>query len=286
MLLRTICPLARAARGSEAQHKEVPPSFVHRHRISIFAAGGGGSTDRGHRLLSGQEHSFGYDDLSTVGFARTCAVDIALTRAPVPSSPLIQLALGTRLLTDDYTQLWTLTDDEDFILHIDAVFLTPAQIFWPQGGGETVTAWKAGVDIEVLEQMKNIEGLASFRTCERLKLTGAAEHGHVSLLIYNQHQPSSRKRPFPQKQRIIFGKRVLEDAIRSHADDSSNVGFIFGGDANCDDAELQRLTIADSHKCTGATPADASYSATCVYIPAQGSRDAPSPVPEFEITVN
>ena len=58
------------------------------------------------------------------------------------------------------------------------------------------------------------------------------EHGPRSLLVYNQHQPSSDQRSFPQAQKLEFCKSVIQYAVRYCADEPECVGFVFGGDAN------------------------------------------------------
>jgi hypothetical protein len=65
------------------------------------------------------------------------------------------------------------------------------------------------VNITVLPQLRDITGLPSYRTSERLKLTGATEHGEASLLVYNQHQPSSGKREFKPNHRTKFLQAVM-----------------------------------------------------------------------------
>jgi hypothetical protein len=67
----------------------------------------------------------------------------------------------------------------------------PAKIFWPKGGGETVTAWRADMVVIPMSTLKNMPKQPPYRVVERLLLIGATEHGQCSLLVYNQHQPAS-----------------------------------------------------------------------------------------------
>ena len=107
----------------------------------------------------------------------------------------------------------------------------PPQFFWSDG--ETMAASEAGAKVHVMEPLTQMSRVVSWRTVERFKVTGATEHGGHTLLIYNQHQPSSDLRPFKPAQKIHFCKAILEDAMRQHGEDESIIGFGFGGDANC-----------------------------------------------------
>ena len=65
-------------------------------------------------------------------------------------------------------------------------------------------------------------------------IQGATEHNEEqSMLIYNTHQPSSETHPFNANKKIAFCKHVLRHAITEHSARQNNVGFVFGGDANC-----------------------------------------------------
>ena len=75
-----------------------------------------------------------------------------------------------------------------------------------------------------------------WRVVERFELTGVTEHGPCSLLIYNTHQPKAKGRPFNNTQQIDFGKAALEDATQYNVQNEINVGYGFGGDANCSTA--------------------------------------------------
>jgi hypothetical protein len=106
----------------------------------------------------------------------------------------------------------------------------PAQIFWPKDGGETVSAWRADVEVHVQPTMRGfLTGSNSYRTVERFVLTSATEHGPVSTLVFNSHQPSSLKRPFKLLAREKFCKALLYAGIAEHERNSANVGFIAGG---------------------------------------------------------
>ena len=107
----------------------------------------------------------------------------------------------------------------------------PPQFFW--SSGETMAVFTAGARVHVMEPLTNMLRVDSWRTVERLKVIGATEHGKHTLLIYNQHQPSSARRPFKQSQKINFCKAILKDAMRQNSEDASIIGFGFGGDGNC-----------------------------------------------------
>ena len=99
--------------------------------------------------------------------------------------------------------------------------------------GETVTAWLRNQQVHPLPLLTKMKKVHEWRCCERLVLTGAAEHGHPKLLVYNTHQPASDNRKFPPAMRINFCAAVLEDAVRFRTKDSRCIGFIQTGDANC-----------------------------------------------------
>ena len=99
--------------------------------------------------------------------------------------------------------------------------------------GETVTAWLRNQQVHPLPLLTKMKKVHDWRCCERLVLTGAAEHGHPKLLVYNTHQPASDNRKFPPAMRINFCAAVLEDAVRFRTKDSRCIGFIQTGDANC-----------------------------------------------------
>ena len=116
--------------------------------------------------------------------------------------------------------------------HAGAVEHGAPQFFW--SSGDTMAAFKAGLTVEMLDPLTKMKGVASWRAVDRFKITGTTEHGECHLLTYNTHQPKSRERPFSPTQRINFCKAILRDAIRDHGGDPRNIGFGFGGDANCD----------------------------------------------------
>ena len=72
-----------------------------------------------------------------------------------------------------------------------------------------------------------------WRVVDRFLIQGASEHGSPTLLVYNQHQPSSNDRPWPTTMRISFCRYILIDAMDYCSRDSNCVWFVFGGDANC-----------------------------------------------------
>ena len=114
----------------------------------------------------------------------------------------------------------------------------PPQFFWSDG--DTMAAFRAEVQVDVMEPLTKMPRVDPWRTVERFKAFGDTEHGRHTLLIYNQHQPSSDLRPFKQAQRIHFCKAILQDAMRQHGQDESIIGFGLGGDANCNMAPHHR----------------------------------------------
>ena len=111
----------------------------------------------------------------------------------------------------------------------------PPQFCW--SNGETMVAFKAEAQVHVMEPLTKMFRVDSWRTVERFKVIGATEHGEHTLLIFNQHQPSSDLRPFKPTQKLDFCKAILEDAMRQLSEDASIIGFGFGGDANCNLAQ-------------------------------------------------
>ena len=109
-------------------------------------------------------------------------------------------------------------------------------IVWPQGAhpGETLTAWRGDMRATLLGQLRGIQKQPAYRVAERMMLLwnegSAAEH---AILLYNNHNPDSDKRPFSKNSRIAFCKAVLADAIRQAVEDKSIVSFMLCGDANC-----------------------------------------------------
>ena len=105
------------------------------------------------------------------------------------------------------------------------------QVFWSKG--ETMAMFRAEARIEQLTPMTNIQRIDSWRTVDKFKVTGATKHGPVSLLIFNQHQPKSSRRRFDGRQQINLCRAVLKETIRFREENPENIGFGFGGDANC-----------------------------------------------------
>ena len=101
----------------------------------------------------------------------------------------------------------------------------PPQFFWSRGG--TMAAFEAGVQVHKMEPLTQMPRVDSWRTVDRFKVTGATEHGAHTLLIYNQHQPSSSQRPFKPTQKISFCRAILEDAVRQQCQDAAIIGFGF-----------------------------------------------------------
>ena len=107
----------------------------------------------------------------------------------------------------------------------------PASILWSDG--ETVTAWRNEVNVKTLQKFKNMDKVDPWRSIELFRITSATEHGPCKLLVHNNHQPASGLRPFPANMRIRMCKEVLRNAIRYQHDNFHSIGFVFGGDANC-----------------------------------------------------
>ena len=126
--------------------------------------------------------------------------------------------------------------DEAFT-HSNASGYGEQRIVWPQGQhpGETLTAWRGDMRVELLGQLNSIPRQPAYRVVERILLLwnakgGASEH---AILIYNNHQPCSQNRPFLKGNRVRFCQDVLADAIRQVTEETRIVGFMFCGDANC-----------------------------------------------------
>ena len=105
--------------------------------------------------------------------------------------------------------------------------------FWSDG--ETLAAFRREVQVHPLATLKfdAQSRVDTWRRVERFEVIDATEHGPCSLLVFNQHQPSSNQRPFKSRQRNSFCKEVLSDAIRFQTSTPRCLGFGFGGDANC-----------------------------------------------------
>ena len=105
------------------------------------------------------------------------------------------------------------------------------QFFGARGNAaETVMVFKSHVNVTMLGTTILP---SSWRRVEIALIEGATEHNdQVSMLIYNTHQPSARKRRFKPTKKIALCKHVLRHAISEHSARQNNVGFVFGGDAN------------------------------------------------------
>ena len=122
---------------------------------------------------------------------------------------------------------------------------TKPYITWSDG--ETMAAFRDHIKVESLPRMHRMYKIDSWRTVERFLVYGATEHGSRTLLVYNQHQPSSPERPFPTNQRVMFCKHILDDAIEHCKRHTDCCGFVFGGDANCNMAQWT-TTFNENHK--------------------------------------
>ena len=113
----------------------------------------------------------------------------------------------------------------------------PARIFWSKG--ETISAWRQEQVVTNLSALTKMPRVDDWRTLDRLEVIGATKHGPCSLLVYNSHQPSSDLRKFPMEMRRRLCKATLTDAIEHIEKTDHNIGFAFGGDANCNLATWQ-----------------------------------------------
>ena len=122
---------------------------------------------------------------------------------------------------------------------MDAIFKAAhahATIVWAPEDGETMAAFLPYANMTELPRMthEHMPRVSNYRVVDRFIIQGAPEHGSPTLLVYNQHQPASKERPFPNAMRISFCKYILIDAMDCCRNQNSNcVGFVFGGDANC-----------------------------------------------------
>ena len=90
------------------------------------------------------------------------------------------------------------------------------------------------VCVEMLMPLTNMPRVDSWRTIYRFVLTGATKHGSCNLLLFNTHQPNSEQRKFNLTQQINMCKAVINEGVRFVSEDPHmNIGFGFGGDANC-----------------------------------------------------
>ena len=109
-------------------------------------------------------------------------------------------------------------------------------IVWAAEDGETMAAFLPYANMTELSRMTSVDmpRLSEWRVLDRFIIQGASMHGSPTMPVYNQHQPASKERPFPNNMRISFCKYILMDAVdcRRNRDDNC-VGFVFGGDANC-----------------------------------------------------
>ena len=164
------------------------------------------------------------------------------------SASVIGLCLSEPWSLDD----WLSADDRkvfEDLLHEAArasgkFSSTPAQIFWPDCDGETVSIWKPEASVQVLPTLQLIlPDSQSYRTVERFRVHYSDS---VSLLVFNQHQPASDRRPFPAPDRIRFCSEILRAGVSEHCEESTNIGFVFGGDANCDATVWANAILAET----------------------------------------
>ena len=108
----------------------------------------------------------------------------------------------------------------------------PPQIFW--GEGETMAMFRAEAQVQQLTPMTEIHMVDAWRTVGKFKVSAATKHGRaVSLLLFNQYQPKSTRRKFSFCQQKNLCTAVLQEALRFAHENPENIGFGFGGDAQC-----------------------------------------------------
>ena len=110
-----------------------------------------------------------------------------------------------------------------------------------------MAAFRPGVDVQQLETLKGLTKHAMWRTVERFVLFGASEHGQCNLLVYNQHQPTSDLRKFPQNQKLEFSNAIIRSAVQYCADEPECAGFVFDGDANLGMAPWLTILTRTAH---------------------------------------
>ena len=97
------------------------------------------------------------------------------------------------------------------------------QFFWADD--EPMAAFKAEVEVSALPQLTKMSRVDSWRTVQKFKVTGATEHSPCSLLLYNNHQPTSKKQKFGITRGLELCKAVLRDAIEDGVD---QMGMLMG----------------------------------------------------------
>ena len=97
---------------------------------------------------------------------------------------------------------------------------------------QTMAVFKAEVQVRELRRLTKMPGVDAWRVVERYEVTVHTKYGACSLILYNTHQPSSKRRPWHTTQQIDMCKAVVLDAIRFCSDTPDCVGYGFGGDAN------------------------------------------------------
>ena len=122
----------------------------------------------------------------------------------------------------------------------------PAQIIWSEG--ETLSAWRKEQVVNNRSPLTNISSVDPWRTLDRLEVMGDTEHGACSLLVYNNHQPSSQERPFSSGMRRRLCRATLGDAIKHAQATEHNIGFTFAGDGNYNQLGWKRI-LDDVSEC-------------------------------------
>ena len=74
------------------------------------------------------------------------------------------------------------------------------QFFWSDG--ETMAAFRRELKVRYLTPLTKMPRVKDWRVVERFEVISAVEHGPISMLIYNNHQPKSENRPFKSAQQI------------------------------------------------------------------------------------
>ena len=76
----------------------------------------------------------------------------------------------------------------------------PPQFFMSKG--ETMAAFRRELKVQYLAPLTRMKRVNGWRVVERFEVISAIEHGPISMLIYNNHQPKSKFRPFLVSQHL------------------------------------------------------------------------------------
>ena len=77
----------------------------------------------------------------------------------------------------------------------------------------------------------------------RVKVTGATEHGEHTLLIYNQHQPSSDRRPFKPTQKMNCCWRSSIELLPRYATERAMLAVVLRAHVSLIDCTWSARTV-------------------------------------------